>query len=168
MSYQLSIILGTAISLRKFRRALFGPDICLVPLLFFPCDGDRPPFTSKGKAKSAGERKKVRRTAECPDSVIDYFHARRSTSRERRVSLFESLLNASGSLASTEMPLRFPRGCREKKRRGCFLETRKLWGEKSYYRSYFNSIRLDVISENTRTLLEIIVRYRIIKFLAFR
>lgn len=166
MSYQLSIILGTAISLRKFRRALFGPDICLVPLLFFPCDGDLP-LLQRGK-RSQPEKGKVRRTAECPGSVIDYFQARRSTSRERRVSLFESLLNASGSLASTEMPLRFPRGCREKKRRGCFLETRKLWGEKSYYRSYFNSIRLDVISENTRTLLEIIVRYRIIKFLAFR
>lgn len=82
MSYQLSIILGTAISLRKFRRALFGLDICLVPLLFFPCDGDLP-LLQRGK-RSQLEKGKVRRRAECPGSVIDYFHARRSTSRERK------------------------------------------------------------------------------------
>lgn len=133
MSYQLSIILGTAISLRKFRRALFGLDICLVPLLFFPCDGDLP-LLQRGK-RSQPEKGKVRRTVECPGSVIDYFHARRSTRRERRrrVSLFESLLNASGSLASTEMPLRFPGGCgkREKERmlsRGNFEEKSRIIG----------------------------------------
>lgn len=51
MSYQLSIILGTTISLRKFRRALFGPISVRSPFCF-PRDGDLS-LTSKGKARMA-------------------------------------------------------------------------------------------------------------------
>lgn len=169
MSYQLSIILGTAISLRKFHRALFGLDICLIPLLFF--SWWRPPFTSKGKAKSAGERKS-KNAAECPGSVIDYFHARGSTSR-RGGSLLCSNLSwmPVGHLHRRRCHYDSLEGAGKKKKKGWFLEeTRKLRREKSYYRSYFNSIRLDAISsKNTsETLSELIVRFRISKFPAFR
>jgi len=53
VSYQLSIILGTAISLRKFHWALFGPISVRFPLLFSPWW--RPSLTSKGSQPEKGK-----------------------------------------------------------------------------------------------------------------
>lgn len=126
MSYQLSIILGTAISLRKFRRPLFGPISVRFPFCF-PRDGDLP-LLQRGK-RSQPEKGKARRPAVCTDSAIDYFHARRNTCRKEggTVSLFGSpFSNASGSLAFDEDAATiFPREGAERKGRKGFVETRK-------------------------------------------
>jgi len=118
-SYQLSIILETAISFRKFR--------CSAPIsvrfpFCFPRDGEDPPPCSKGeKARLVVRRKR----GDWSVRAIDYFHARRSTKGRSSLCSDPPFPNASGSLASTKTPAYDSPGVRRKTARtGVALETK--------------------------------------------
>lgn len=85
MSYQLSIILGTTISLRKFRRPLFSRYLPGPPSVF-PVMATFPYF--KGESGVSRRKEKQGEPGECPDSAPSIIFTREGARRGGRICLF--------------------------------------------------------------------------------
>lgn len=143
MSYQLSIILGTTISLRKFRRPLFGRYLSGSPFCF-PRDGDLP-LLQRGKRSEKGKARRASESVRIAPSIIFTREGARRRREAGKVCLFVRISFPRMPLGHLHRQRRrydSPEGARGRRlrRRG-----RGSSEEKSYYRYYSNSVRVDAM-----------------------